>query len=407
MLTGVKARTDPQVAYPAAKQKAKVAAVASRAGYEEWKKTKWLEVCTKTGAVASITWDREDEGARAPLSPGSAVRRRHAIHYLFVEVFGAPDEEDWAAPNFHLRLSLPRVIMDMLNIPATSKAAVITAMKAIGDAHRAKKKYDPSASIKVGRGAKALIEDYTPQAEVVYSVMESGMSLGNTVVVLNQWRRIRGLEPISYGCLQRFVSSSEVMVLEKRETIKAGSKDEGTAWAWARCQFAQQLKRQLRKGARIAAGGPAYVAADDGDDPAQAALELPIFRGAVVFADEHHRKTKLGHATKYEVRIRRGASGKIAPPEKGGVLKPKNKRMTQKFNKEARGLFMVASFRTKIFGPAAARGRYTERGTVRQSCANATARARTCLNSLGTPLSWRPTRPPWGPRGGGTAAEGP
>jgi hypothetical protein len=29
-----------------------------------------------------------------------------------------------AAPNFHLRLSLPKVIMDMLNIPTTSKAAV-------------------------------------------------------------------------------------------------------------------------------------------------------------------------------------------------------------------------------------------------------------------------------------------
>ena len=142
MLTGVKARTDPQVAYPATKQKAKAAAVASRAGYEEWKKAKCLEVCTKTGAVASITWGREDEGARAPLSPGSAVRRRHAIHYLFVEVFGTPDEEDWAAPNFHLRLSLSRVIMDMLNIPATSKAAVITAMKAIADAHQAKKEYD-------------------------------------------------------------------------------------------------------------------------------------------------------------------------------------------------------------------------------------------------------------------------
>ena len=105
--------------------------------------------------------------ARAPLSPGSDVRRRHAIHYLFVEVFGAPDEEDWAAPNFHLRLSLPRVIMDMLNIPATSKTAVIAAMKAIGDVHQAKKKYDPSAAIKAGRSAKALIEDYTPQVEVV------------------------------------------------------------------------------------------------------------------------------------------------------------------------------------------------------------------------------------------------
>ena len=239
-----------------------------------------------------------DEGTRDALSPGSAARRRHAIHYLFVEVFGAPEEEDWAAPNFHLRLSLPRVIMDMLNIPATSKARVITTMKAIIDAHEAKKEYDPSAAIKAGRGAKVLIEDYTPQAEVVYRVMESGMSLGSTVVVLNQWRRRRTLEPISYGFLQRFVRSSAVRVLEKRETIKSGSKDEGTTWAWVRCQFAQQLKRQFRKGARIAAGGSTYVAAEDGDDPAQVALELHIFRGGVVFGDEHHRKTTTPTATR-------------------------------------------------------------------------------------------------------------
>jgi len=148
---------------------------------------KSFEVCTKTGAVVSITWDRGDEGTRDALSPGSAARRRHAVRYLFVEAFGAPDEEDWAAPNVHLRLSLPRVIMDMLNIPGTSTAGVIMAMKAISDAHEAKKEYGPSAAIKAGRGAKVLIEDYTPQAEVVYRVMESGMSLGSTVMVLNQW----------------------------------------------------------------------------------------------------------------------------------------------------------------------------------------------------------------------------
>jgi len=83
------------------------------------------------------------------------------------------------------------------------------------------------------------------------------MSLGNTVVVLNQWRRRRTLEPISYGCLQRFVRCSAVMVLTKRETIKSGSKDEGTTWALARCQFAQQLKRQFRKGAEDAWRGGA------------------------------------------------------------------------------------------------------------------------------------------------------
>ena len=63
--------------------------------------------------------------------------------------------------------------MDMLNIPATSKARAITTMKAAIDAHEAKKDYGPSAAIKSGRGAKVLIEDYTHQAEVVYRVMES------------------------------------------------------------------------------------------------------------------------------------------------------------------------------------------------------------------------------------------
>jgi hypothetical protein len=152
-------------------------------------------------------------------------------------------------------------------------------MEAASDAHEAKKDYGRLAANKAGRGAKALTKDYTPQAEVVYRVIESGMGLGSTVVVLSQWRRRRALKPISYGYLQRFASSSVVTALEERETIKAGSKDEGATWAWARCQFAQQLKRQFRKGARIATGGPAYLAAEDVDDPAQAALELPIFRG--------------------------------------------------------------------------------------------------------------------------------
>ena len=49
-----------------------------------------IEVCTKTGAIASIIWDRDDEGKRDSLSAGSAARRRHTIHYLFVEVFGDP-----------------------------------------------------------------------------------------------------------------------------------------------------------------------------------------------------------------------------------------------------------------------------------------------------------------------------
>ena len=61
LLTG-KARIDPQVAYPAAKQKAKAAVAAAWSGYGEWKEARSPGVCNKTGAVVSITWDRGDEG---------------------------------------------------------------------------------------------------------------------------------------------------------------------------------------------------------------------------------------------------------------------------------------------------------------------------------------------------------
>jgi len=179
LLTGPKARVGPQQAYPSAKKRAKTSSEASWAEYIEWKQSSSLEVCSKTGAILSITWNRDGEGQRDPLSPGSAKRRKFAIEYLFEEVFGSPKEAEWAAPNFHLRLSLPRVIMDMLDVPSSSKDAVITAMWAMSKAHEAGAEYDPSGGIKAGRGAKVLIEDFTPQADVVYQTMESGMSLGN------------------------------------------------------------------------------------------------------------------------------------------------------------------------------------------------------------------------------------
>jgi hypothetical protein len=63
------------VACTAVKQKAKAAAAVLRAGFEKWKKTKSLEVYIKTGAIVSIAWERDNEGTREALSPGSAARR--------------------------------------------------------------------------------------------------------------------------------------------------------------------------------------------------------------------------------------------------------------------------------------------------------------------------------------------
>jgi hypothetical protein len=92
LLTGLKARDDPQQAYQSAKKQAKTAAEASWAEYVEWKQSSPLKVCSKTGAILSITWNRDGEDPRDPLSPGSAKRRKFAVEYLFSEVFGSPKE---------------------------------------------------------------------------------------------------------------------------------------------------------------------------------------------------------------------------------------------------------------------------------------------------------------------------
>ena len=54
------------------------------------------------------------------------------------------------APNFHQRLSLPRILMDMLDISNSGKEATITAMQAMSEAHEAGGEYGPSRAIKAG-----------------------------------------------------------------------------------------------------------------------------------------------------------------------------------------------------------------------------------------------------------------
>ena len=221
--------------------------------------------------------------------------------------------------------------MDMLDVPSNSKEAVITAMRAMSKAHEAGVEYDPSGEIKAGRGAKVLIEDYTPQADVVYRTMESGMSLGNTMVVLNQWRRAKKMTPssISYGCLQRFVQHSPVIVLEKRETVKAGSADAGTVWAGARWSFAKQVKRQLRKGARIAAGGRRTSPRKTVMAPYRRLWRCPSFGGA--WYSGTRTTARRSSAGPPSTSVASAGTGRATSRQRrgGGVLQKKNRMMTE------------------------------------------------------------------------------
>ena len=353
-LAGSRARTDPQVAYPSNKAKAKAAVAAAWSKYREWKSTS-VVVDTKTGALISISWELAEEAEPSSrLNEGMSTARKYAIQYLFIEQFGAPPPEEWDDHHRVLNkdqetarcISLPTVIMRMLNIPAGSKQSVEKAMHDIFRAHHNNELYGPSKSVKEGRGRKPLIDDLTPQAEVVYRTMESGLSLGNTVVLVNQWRRARGMDPLSYGALQYFVKRSSVMEVEKRGTKKSGKEDKTKAWSMARLAFCKQLERQLRKAKRIqethahgTRGDVTYVAREDGDDKEQAKLELPLHLDGTVFWDGHHRKVRFGHASKYETRIRRDKHGNYATEQGGGDLPKKKPTTTAKFCDEARGSF--------------------------------------------------------------------
>jgi len=68
-------------------------------------KSSSLEVYSKTGAVLSITWNRD--GDSGPLSPGPAKLRRFSIEYLFSEVPGSPTEVGEKYPGFTSRFIKP------------------------------------------------------------------------------------------------------------------------------------------------------------------------------------------------------------------------------------------------------------------------------------------------------------
>ena len=62
------------------------------------------------------------------------------------------------------------------------------------------------------------------------------------------------------------------------------------------------------------------MAAEDGADEEQAKLEYPLYLDGVGYWDEHHRQVRFGHASKFEVRIRRDSSGRCSA---SGDLQPR------------------------------------------------------------------------------------
>ena len=94
------------------------------------------------------------------------------------------------------------------------------------------------------------------------------------------------------GAVQRSMAGSTVAELKKRCT-KTGSKDDlASAWCVARLAQVEQWRAQFALGESVPMGG-----AFAGPFP-------QLYPYAVAWWDEHHRIIRLGHASKWECRMR-------------------------------------------------------------------------------------------------------
>ncbi|KAJ1411518.1 hypothetical protein B484DRAFT_336069, partial [Ochromonadaceae sp. CCMP2298] len=147
-----------------------------------------------------------------------AAARRKTLEYFFVHICGAPEEDTW------LRDGIVSGIMKHCQIPRGSSAEVKKVFKDILAARRAQKRYDEHAGERL-RGRTPCILDCTPQADVVYRALESGLSSTQATVILNMWRAARNLPAVSWSAVNGFVGRSTVVFRSRRVTKKSGKED--------------------------------------------------------------------------------------------------------------------------------------------------------------------------------------
>ena len=268
----------------------------------------------------------EDVGTVKCTMPGC---RRWACAYWYSDVMGAPPKAEWVGTQ-----GVPGAIsicMTALHFPANSRRLVrhvfeqVHAATARGDQYDAFQGYHSS-------GRTATIEEDSIDAHTLIQCFENGMSITQIAIQVNEVREAResDCDPVSWACVQRWIESKEYLSLAKRGVKKSGKSDLGTQWAKGRVGQAKEWDRRLELG-----DGGATPTPDD-------AGLTPLYTKGIAWWDEHHKKVRLGHSSKYEGRVARDAQGNPCSPADGGVYPACKPTTSMKYPGEARGCFGVA-----------------------------------------------------------------
>lgn len=247
----------------------------------------------------------KNENPTERISDKELEYRKKAILYIYVYVLGCPPPDVWGGSTGTLT-----DIINRLSLPKNSRTRIKEMLEA-------QYKFEENNEVtEKESGRPRLIEERTDEAAIIISSLERGVGMGNATVLVNEFRRGKGLNPVSYRAVQRYATSSKFLVCSKRRTKKSGKDDKGTIWAKARVAQCKQWIEEI------------------------ANRSLSIY--GLVFWDEKHKKCILGCCQKHEWRVSRDDEGQVCEVERGGKFPDTMPVTSVKFPQEARGIFGAA-----------------------------------------------------------------
>ena len=126
----------------------------------------------------------KNEQNKERLSNDMLEYRKKAILYIYVSVLGCPPPDEWGGSTGTLT-----DIINRLSLPKRSRTRIKEMLEARYKMEVNNEVLDTKLS-----GRPRLIEERTERAAIIISSLERGVGIGNATVLVNEFRRDKGLE---------------------------------------------------------------------------------------------------------------------------------------------------------------------------------------------------------------------
>ena len=190
--------------------------------------------------------DSEIFDCRLKLLPGMAAKRRETFALFYYQYFGSPSRDKWSKCVAYLAR--------ILQMSEGSRDSIYRVFEDCEFAESNDTSYSSSANASRS-GRHPLIVDGTPEAQIIYDIIEQGLGSTAATFVANAYFIRNGANTVSLHAVKNFIKDNPCIIITRNTGGKSG-KDDLTS-TWAECRVAQCLQylEQLRLGT-LPAGAP-------------------------------------------------------------------------------------------------------------------------------------------------------